>query len=365
MLRPTQWILMLGALAALIGALIPAYRAVQRFSQAVARLETLVPFNVGGGRPIALAAFSDDGLWLAVAYEGGTASVWDLEHRREMAMVSTGPGPVTALALARPMRTLATAGQEGRVHLWDVATGRRIATLGGSMGRVLALAFSPDGSLLAMGDGGFPGGTGSQAAFGRVHLWNWRAGQRLAVTLAQSGPVVWLAFSADGRKVALGVAPSGPQGGSRFRVSVWNLLDGTQTGLPHPAGQFVEKAAFAPNGEMFATWGYAAPEKYVWVCPVAARTPWALREAPPDPVNALAFSPDGKTVAAGMRSGACLWDAATGQRRAFLKPGGGAGVEALGFTADGRLLHTLDGLGRVWRWNANTGGRARWAPRQP
>ncbi|MBI3948731.1 MAG: hypothetical protein HY321_22670 [Armatimonadetes bacterium] len=362
--RPTRWILMLGVLAALVGALIPAYRAVQRFTTDVARLETLVPFNVAGDRPISLAAFAADGAWLAVAYDGGAVSVWDLERRRLAVTVRSDAGAVGALALAPPARALAMASQDGSVRIRDAVTGLPVQALAGHAGPVRSLAFSPDGGLLAAGDGAPAGASG--AAYGRAHLWNWRAGQRIGATRATVGPVVWLSFSADGRRLAVGAAPAQPSGaaGSPYQVGVWSLTDGAEAYLPHPAGRAVERAAIAPDGSAFAAWGYGAPAKPVWLCPAAGGAPRALSEPPADPVNALAFSPDGATLATGTRGGVSLYDTATGRRRASLKAGGGAGVEAVGFTADGKVLHALDGLGRVWRWNARTGARARWAPRQ-
>ena len=74
-------------------------------------------------------------------------------------------------------------------------------------------------------------------------------------------------------------------------------------------------------------------------------------------VQALAFSPDGHTLAsAGSDGVVCLWD--TRERRSrLLLTGHTANVSALAFSPDGRRLASgsLDGTVRIW--DAGNGGR--------
>jgi WD40 repeat protein len=67
------------------------------------------------------------------------------------------------------------------------------------------------------------------------------------------------------------------------------------------------------------------------------------------PVYAVAFSPDGKSLAAGsIDGGLSLWDASDG-RELVRFTGAGGGVRALAFTADGRLAAAGgDGVVRLW-----------------
>jgi WD40 repeat protein len=69
-------------------------------------------------------------------------------------------------------------------------------------------------------------------------------------------------------------------------------------------------------------------------------------------VQAVAFSPNGDTVATGDTDGlAYLWDAATGTRTAALADSGGEGVEALVFSPNGDRLAVGDADGSTYLWD--------------
>lgn len=89
--------------------------------------------------------------------------------------------------------------------------------------------------------------------------------------------------------------------------------------------------------------------------PAAGQPREAARDAPrltlrghPEYVTALAFSPDGKTLASGSQDGSIrLWDPATGEARAVLKS---KWVLALACSPDGKTLASghSDRRGRLW-----------------
>jgi WD40 repeat protein len=70
----------------------------------------------------------------------------------------------------------------------------------------------------------------------------------------------------------------------------------------------------------------------------------ARRDETPDSVFGLAFSTDGRLIAAGQLDGVSLWDASTTKlpRETRLGP-----VDSVAFTADGSLLAAGTGEGRI------------------
>jgi len=169
---------------------------------------------------------------------------------------------------------------------WDLARGDHAGTLDGAWPGCNALVASPDGDLLALG-----------TADGQVVLVDGRDGLERACLTPHMGSVRSLAFSPDGRLLAVAsVVGTGPGVGAA--VAVWDLttcgiVHQLQAGSRRPFGG--QELQFSSDGRFLA-----------WV-DVADLQRWALapaRQLPPlsDPPLAVAhftFSPDGHTLALG------------------------------------------------------------------
>jgi serine/threonine protein kinase/WD40 repeat protein len=121
-------------------------------------------------------------------------------------------------------------------------------------------------------------------------------------------------------------------------------------GLP-PAWRFVPIAAvaFSPSGGTLAI----ASEKICLWDIAAARCTGIFGSAS---ITALAFSPDGKILAASDNTGhTYLWNLATGSQGAILSDSGSSGAFSVAFSPDGKTLAAGDGSGRTYLFNADTG----------
>src|SRR5207244_9477435 len=114
------------------------------------------------------------------------------------------------VAFSPDSRILATATTDGRVRLLEVATGKLLHLLGDDVGQN-AVAFSPDGRLLAADHGT------------EVRLWEVATGKVARALGGQGSPVRALAFSADGRRLALGTSSEEDR---RAAVELWDVADG-------------------------------------------------------------------------------------------------------------------------------------------
>jgi WD40 repeat protein len=282
---------------------------------------------------IAAVAFQPDGTQLATAGRDGTARLWDRATGDELGRFGCGSLRSESVAFFPDGHALAFA-QWSRVHVVDLPS-RKETLLGGLSGPVHALAVSPDGRLLAAG------GEKGKTPYGRplkvFHTGTWQ--RRWACR--QEDPMVHsLAFSPDGRLLAAGTVDG--------TIRLYDAATGTpRTTLQH-AG-WISSLAFSPHGNLLVagTWPIdRAPEEPVAVNlwdPTTGQLRIALR-GHPGAAQAVAFSPDGRTLATGGGNGLVrLWDLVTGDVRAVFEMPHRGWVLDLAFSPDGRTLACTSG----------------------
>ncbi len=252
---------------------------------------------------VASLAASPDGRWLAVgSYHRGGLSVWDLRTRKQVAHLAgeeqfvraafSPRDPVLAWVGSRPS---GAAQWHSTLHLWNVVARHMISQWPLSPGHTcVGLAFSEDGSTLV-----------TSTLDGIISLWRIPDGTRLAnypTDLAAADIGTGFAATPD-----LSLAAYASYASSVARLHVLNLRTGKQ----------------------------------LWSAVVATGYP-----------AALAFSPDGKTLASGACSGQSdirLWDVASGKEIGRLR-GHSSWVSSLVFWPDGRKLasSSADETIRIW-----------------
>jgi WD40 repeat protein/serine/threonine protein kinase len=136
------------------------------------------------------------------------------------------------------------------------------------------------------------------------------------------------------------------QHAARANLAAWQPhLPRLKAVLSHPSP--VEAAAFSPDGKRIVT-GSDDQTAQLWDAATARRVGPPLRHE--SKVNSVAFSPDGKTIVTGNTDKtARLWDAATGRPIGVTLPHQDE-ILAVAFTSDGKLFLTgsIDKTARLW-----------------
>jgi dipeptidyl aminopeptidase/acylaminoacyl peptidase len=228
------------------------------------------------------------------------------------------------------------------VKVWDAATGGELLTLKGHTNPVVSLAFSPDGRRLA-----------SASWDKTVRVWDAATGGELLTLKGHTRALLGVAFSPDGTRLA--------SAGGDGTVKVWDAATGGELlTLKGHTGE-VSSVAFSPDGRRLASAGRDGTVK-VWDAGSGQET--LSLKAHTAGVSSVAFSPDGLRLASASVDGtAKVWDAATGGELLILRghPGGILGVA---FSPDGTRLAGGDQGGAVKVWDASPVPAAVWRQRE-
>jgi serine/threonine protein kinase len=368
-----------------------------------------VPEQPAGGRPPYRRAIVIGALIVAVGLTGGffgaihsrspgTHKLTVTSRKCRSPLVQSIQGPQstsgTRPIIVKPRPKIAIAGKDlagnsalspdgkmvatydpSSVALWNAANGQRYATLPG--GGAFSVAFSPHTQLLAVADGSLSlwgitnhnrrpiartrnigacgvafsplGGTLAVADFKGVQLWTVRP-FRFVTTLgglSRYAPGA-VAFSPNGKTLAAVDSATN-------QVVVWSIgklkpIEILKPPTNEASGQ--DWIAFSRGGRALAIVADSIPGAAdVWVWDVARHK---LDSTLVDPygrgVTAVAFSPDGHTLAVAYLNGAIyLWNVVTHKDIAILHDSSVS--QTLSFSLDGRLLATNDRSGHVYIWN--------------
>ncbi len=314
-------------------------------------------------------AFSPDDRFIAGAGDDKTVKIWEIASAKITRQISGHTDAVVGVAYNSDGTRLATLGKDRFVKVWDLSDGTETDSfsvedtpqlfanitfcsigllalpsgnkillrdpvqhrtlpplvLPGSGDRVTAVAFSRDSHFLVAG-----------TQDGLVRVWDLSrgSGNMLRLLRGHTGSISRVVVSPDGKRIA--------SGSWDRAVKVWDLESGAEQATFRGEVGIVTGVAFNRDGEMLAA--CSGNEIKVWG--ISGQGMTVLR--PDSSVPSVAFSPDGKKLAA---SGAriTVWDTRTSGLLYVL--GEAEWYRTVAFNREGTLLAAGTSSGIVEVWN--------------
>ena len=334
------------------------------------------------------AFFSPDGKSLTC-----NGFIWDL-NRREVINARTLKLPFEnhnqCLAVSPDLQIAVAASDAGTVKFWDMSTEKEIYTLflghNVSKNEIYQNLFSPDGKIFASliwfrGSSDFYPDRQDQE---KIKLWEVKTGMELGTiplpnVTAETKYTGTLAFSSDGRILASNcgdicrrviVLSEAATGKEIWRFEGFGSQD--SRGLQHKTTSL----AFSPDDQFLAS-GDSSGGITLWQLRKERSQPLTIKKIRTfigsishDPIQTLAFSPDGRTLASGVgynNGGITLWDVKSGkEHKSFL----GHWMsdkricsdyfeyrsEEVAISPDGKIIATVDGSNDMIKlWDTRSG----------
>jgi WD40 repeat protein/uncharacterized caspase-like protein len=238
-------------------------------------------------------ALVKDGHELATVSDDKTARLWSMASGivRHVWRPQIGEGDIGALlAVAASGDTLVVGGHSktggGVLYVFDPKTGLMHGSIGGFSAPISALAFSPDGKTLAVGEYGNGG----------LILIDFVGQKFKAKTQTIGQSIDWLAYAPDGR-----LAVSAADGTIRlFSDALQELVPAVKLPVGRGGANMPWGLAFSPDGKILAVGSLTESNIYL-----LGSTDLALKEtlrgdtSSSGALAVVAFSPDGQHVVAG------------------------------------------------------------------
>ena len=294
---------------------------------------------------------TSDSNTLISASDDKTIKVWSLNPPKPHLTFPQQNDDVICVAIAPDNQTLISGDKEGTVQIWNLHTGKIVQTLSKVHKKCIhTLAISPDGKTFTTG-----------SADKTLQIWNLNSLHRLYTSPKQNAEVMAVAIAPDNQTLI-----SGDEEGT---VQIWSLPTGELLKtLPNVHEKSINSLALSPNGEMFATGSSDKTIKF-WNLKTGNWLQTLNQEGGSEEegntsINAIAFCPDNETLISGSEGGKIglgptrvyrggtirIWNFRTRKSVETKSHAHTSPINSLAISPDGQTLATASKGGTILLW---------------
>jgi len=242
------------------------------------------------------AAFSPDGGFAVTGGADNAVCIWDLTMGKRKTKIEAHDGEITSVAYSFDGRMVFSGSADKSVRLWDISNTKRIEFAETCDTPIVTVAFSPDNRFVLYGvEGGF--------FLRKLSRWEDSVFVDLHTFSGYSGLLRSAVFSPDSKYVLVGtglmpllgfLTPSGN------KMYLWEIEKRKEVfRFDHTARGYVNSVAFSLDGRRVAA-GCTDCDKTIWLWNIQSREPLYRFHGHTGDINSVVFLPD-NTVIPGSR----------------------------------------------------------------
>lgn len=295
-------------------------------------------------------AFSPDGKVIVSGSDDNTVRFWSTLSGQTTYVLNEHYHSVTTVAYSPNGKIIASCSLDDTIRLWNAQTDRTINTLEGhnNTATINSIAYSLGGRMIASG-----------SSDGSIQLWNTKSGEIIKrLKEERSWPVSSIAFSPDNKIIAAcysqPVYPSASSYEKYWAIRLWNIESSEPTNTLIENSGVVMAITFSPDGRVIAV-GADSVRRTVRSWDVQSeKTLFTLKHS--DMVAAVAYRPDGKVIASVsvFDKNIRLWDTQSGQVIKKFKKHSDR-ITSIAFSPNCKVIVAGTAHGTIQLLNANSG----------
>ena len=257
--------------------------------------KTIKMWDVSKGEMIHTFSGHEDSIWsLAISPDGrhivsgsgdNSIRIWDVASGEQVRKITGHDGAVYSVAFSTDSKRFISGGGDNTIRIWDIDSGEQVRKISGHKYGVASVAFSPDGRCIVSGSSEW------------LKIWDATTGEELRTLSEHKRTVRSLSFTPNGKRII--------SGGYDGTVRIWDAKTGDKLTVFHGHNSNVEAVAVSPDGKRIVSGSFLTAK--VWDAEMGAE----LMTLPSNEPLAVAFSPDGRTVAGSDGNDIILWKSGT------------------------------------------------------